>query len=203
MADLKAYRTKNPLVKHLAEDHPGESWDSYRMKVTRTHKSPMYRQITEGQMISKFKGDKVLNQKGEWGQNLPPKIVVEDGRQEDHLYTNPEGQNQEKGQEDRKRKVKEQTEGASINESNHEQIESKRKKSKIPEQILSKAELVKCMRITDDGPRTPGMDRNTEGQVLQSKGNRERLAGSIQPSETGDQNSTRAYSSKANGDKHL
>ena len=134
---------------------------------------------------------------------MPPKIVVEDGRQKNHLYTNAEGQNQEKGQEDRKRKVKEQTEGASINESNHEQIESKRKKSKIPEQILSKAELVKCMRITDDGPRTPGIDRNIEGQVLQSKGNRERLAGSIQPSETGDQNSTRAGLSKAKGDKHL
>ena len=77
MADLKAYRTKNPLVKHLAEDHPGESWDSFKMKVTKTHKNPMYRQVTEGQMISKFKGDKVLNQKGEWGQNLPPKFSVE------------------------------------------------------------------------------------------------------------------------------
>ena len=205
MADLKAYRVKNPLVKHLAEDHPGESWDSYKMRVTRTHKSPMYRQITEGQMISKFKGDKVLNQKGEWGQNLPPKIVVEDGRQEDHLYTNPEGQNQEKGQEDRKRKVKEQAEGANTRESNHEQIEieSKRKKSKIPDQILSKPELVKCMRTADDGPTTPGMNRNTEGLISQIKGNMERLAGSIYPSEPGDQNPTRAYFSKANGDREL
>ena len=43
LADLRAYRTKNPLVKHLAEDHPGESWDNFKMKVTRTHKNPMYR----------------------------------------------------------------------------------------------------------------------------------------------------------------
>ena len=59
------------------------------------------------------------------------------------------------------------------------------------------------MRPTDDGPKTPGMNRNTEGQILQVKGNRERLAGSIYPSETGDQNSNRAYSSKANGDRDL
>ena len=59
------------------------------------------------------------------------------------------------------------------------------------------------MRPTDDGPRTPEMNRKSEGQILEVKGNRERLAGNIQPSETGDQNSTRACSSKANGDKHL
>ena len=59
------------------------------------------------------------------------------------------------------------------------------------------------MRITDAGPRTPGIDRNTEGTISQIKGNRERLAGNIYPSEPGDQNSTRAYSSKANGDRDL
>ena len=68
---------------------------------------------------------------------MPPKIVVEDGRQEDHLYTNPEGQNQEKGQEDRKRKVKEQAEGANTRESNHEQTENESKRKKVRFQTRS------------------------------------------------------------------
>ena len=33
-------------------------------------------------MISNLNGDKLLNKKGEWGQNLPPVLVVEDQRDE-------------------------------------------------------------------------------------------------------------------------
>ena len=31
-------------------------------------------------MIANFTGGEVLNQRGEWGQNLPPRLVVTDGR---------------------------------------------------------------------------------------------------------------------------
>ena len=55
-----------------------------------------HKNVSEGQFISKFEGHKVLNHKGEWGHNLPPRIVVEDERQEGHEYTNPEGHVPEK-----------------------------------------------------------------------------------------------------------
>ena len=40
--------------------------------------SPLIRQTTEAQIITN-QGEKgeALNRKGEWGQNLPPKIVIE------------------------------------------------------------------------------------------------------------------------------
>ena len=71
LGDLKNWRMSNALVKHLAESHPGRGWDHFSMKVLNTHRSPMERQIKEGQLISNYKGDEILNQKGEWGQNLP------------------------------------------------------------------------------------------------------------------------------------
>merc|ERR1711954_442364 len=62
------------------ETHPGEHWDMFAMTVLKNHKTPLSTQVEEGHLISNFKGGMILNQKGDWGQNLPPKLVVTDGR---------------------------------------------------------------------------------------------------------------------------
>ena len=104
-------------MKHLSDEHPGQGWDHYKMKVTKIHGSAMEHQIAEGQKISKYDGHKILNQKGEWGHNLPPRLVVEDGRSRTHKFTEPEAiiqkQNSEGQNKGKKRgnKGKEELEG--------------------------------------------------------------------------------------------
>ena len=111
LGDLKNWRMSNALVKHLAESHPGRGWDHFSMKVLNTHRSPMERQIKEGQLISSYKGDEILNQKGEWGQNLPPRLVVEDGRNGQEKPINPEATQTEKqrGQQRKQNESNEET----------------------------------------------------------------------------------------------
>ena len=71
---------KNPIAKHWLEEHQGTEWE-FKMTVKEVHDSPLMRQSTEGYQIANFKGDLLLNQKGEWGQNLPPKLVIEDHKE--------------------------------------------------------------------------------------------------------------------------
>ena len=58
------------------ESHQGEPWD-FKMSVIRSHKYPLQRQSHEGRLIEDFKGQEVMNQKGEWGCNLPPKLQTD------------------------------------------------------------------------------------------------------------------------------
>ena len=68
------------LVQHGVDDHQGET-PEYSMRLLKTHGRPMYRQIHEGVLIDMFKGDTILNRKGEWGSNLPEKLRVGDEEQ--------------------------------------------------------------------------------------------------------------------------
>ena len=56
--------------------HQGEPWD-FSMKIVKSHKYPLLRQTYEGRLVEDFRGDEILNQRGEWGCNLPPNIMVE------------------------------------------------------------------------------------------------------------------------------
>ena len=47
------------------------------MKVKRSVKGNLARQSLEGRKIGTFKGDYPLNSKGEWGQTLALKLVLE------------------------------------------------------------------------------------------------------------------------------
>ena len=74
---------ESPLVEHLTDDHPeiDPSEDArgyFDMKVKSYHARPLQRQCEEAHQIISFKGHKILNRKGEWGQNLPPKLVEDD-----------------------------------------------------------------------------------------------------------------------------
>merc|ERR1711954_397929 len=68
--------SKNACGKHQVEMHQGEPWD-FSMKIVKSHKYPLLRQMYEGRLVEDFRGDEILNQRGEWGCNLPPDIMVE------------------------------------------------------------------------------------------------------------------------------
>ena len=67
---------ESPLVEHHLEHHRGEPI-AFQMKVLKFIPSPLWRQAREAFMITNSKADLILNRKGEWGQNLPPTLVLE------------------------------------------------------------------------------------------------------------------------------
>ena len=69
----------HPIVAHYLEDHPGLE-PSCGMKVIGFQEKNVYRQAKEGCLIADFSGDKLLNSRGDWGQNLPPRLEVEGKR---------------------------------------------------------------------------------------------------------------------------
>ena len=80
LASLNAEDDKSTLVEHWKGKHPGVQWE-YQHRIIKSYANPLQRQVHEGHLISSFKGDEVLNRKGEWGENLPPKIIIEDQRE--------------------------------------------------------------------------------------------------------------------------
>ena len=65
----------SPLVEHHVEDHPQEDpW--FETKVKSSHNKPLHGQCGGAHLIETFKGDKIMNRKGEWGHNLPPKLAI-------------------------------------------------------------------------------------------------------------------------------
>ena len=48
------------------------------MKVVSFHKTKLMRQATEATRIQMMEGGNILNRRGESGQNLPPKLVIDD-----------------------------------------------------------------------------------------------------------------------------
>ena len=60
----------------MQEDHencPPE----FQMKVSGYQMRPLDRQTEEASKIEEFNGHKYLNRRGEWGQNLPPRLTIE------------------------------------------------------------------------------------------------------------------------------
>ena len=56
-------------------------WD-YEMKILASHKSPLSCQIHEGHLISNLPGTRNPQQEGKVGENLPPKLIVEDQKEQ-------------------------------------------------------------------------------------------------------------------------
>ena len=72
---------ESPMVEHGEDCHQGESL-LFEMEVLEIHPTPLQRQTREQFLISTAKPGTTINRKGEWGQNLPPKLQVE-GEEED------------------------------------------------------------------------------------------------------------------------
>ena len=68
---------ESPLMGHSMEAH----WvapPSFQMKVLKFLKSNLMRKVSEGTRIQEMEGWNLPNRRSEWGQNLPPKLVVDD-----------------------------------------------------------------------------------------------------------------------------
>ena len=50
----------------------------FKLEVLRRFPKAMGRQIFEGHKIANYSGDKPINRRGDWGQNLPPKFSMDD-----------------------------------------------------------------------------------------------------------------------------
>ena len=68
---------ESPLVEHSLETH-GNRAPSFSMEVVSFLRTDILRQATEAAKIQSLEGGNLLNRRGEWGQNLPPKLIVED-----------------------------------------------------------------------------------------------------------------------------
>ena len=80
---LKNKDRKNALVEHWLDHHEGHEW-SYKMEICQVFDRPLSRQVTEGYQIQNYKGDVVINRKGEWGCYVPPQLqVLDEKNQED------------------------------------------------------------------------------------------------------------------------
>ena len=77
----------HPMVSHYREVHPEVDQVWMEMKVVSHQEKNLYRQSLEGHLISTFKGDHLLNGRGDCGQNMPPTLEVE--RPSFHPPTHP------------------------------------------------------------------------------------------------------------------
>ena len=67
-------------MEHHQENLP-EKQLKVKLEQVRSVVKPLQRQVLEGQsMVNVPSGTELMNKKGEWGQNLPPKFTVEDYR---------------------------------------------------------------------------------------------------------------------------
>ena len=73
---LEKMNLESPLVEHHFQDHPQED-PKFEMKAKSFHDKPLHRQCEEAHLIEAYTGDKIMNRKGEWGHNLPPKLSIE------------------------------------------------------------------------------------------------------------------------------
>ena len=85
LKQIKAGNNNSPMVEHQQEEHEGVP-SSFKLELVKSTPKPLERQVLEGQLIRNPKPEvKLMNRKGEWGQNLPQKFSDES-----------EGQNQVK-----------------------------------------------------------------------------------------------------------
>ena len=67
---LENHPEKSALGDHARDDHDGQTC-AFKMKLLSKHLKPLERQCKEGLDISEYKEGKVMNRRGEWGENLP------------------------------------------------------------------------------------------------------------------------------------
>ena len=70
---MRNHNKESPMIEHQEEAHPGEPV-RFSMEVIRKMKRPLDRKVLEGTLISESTPGSLINRKGEWGQNLPPKF---------------------------------------------------------------------------------------------------------------------------------
>ena len=74
---IQKMNKESPLVEHQMNNHP-RSDTKFGMKIEGFYRGPLQCQTREGQLISEYCKGPLMNRRGEWGQNLPPKLSLED-----------------------------------------------------------------------------------------------------------------------------
>ena len=72
---------ESPLVEHAEKEHEG-AIPRFKMEIKAYPKSNLARQALEASQIQENGRQNLLNRKGEWGQNLPPNLCIEDEKEE-------------------------------------------------------------------------------------------------------------------------
>ena len=78
---LELHQKRSPesvLVAHENEAHGGTIVE-WSMEANKYTKSNLIRQASEAFLIEKFNQANLLNRRGEWGNNLPPRLSLIDG----------------------------------------------------------------------------------------------------------------------------
>ena len=78
LALIEARSLESPFVEHFNEHHREEQDVRIKMNLVSQQIRPLERQTLEGLLISESKVGTLLNKKGEWGENLPPKFEIVD-----------------------------------------------------------------------------------------------------------------------------
>ena len=79
MGQIKKKDPENPMVEHHLEDHDQEEVPKLHLELVKRVAKPLERQVLEEYLIGNSKPEvSLMNRRGELGQNLPPKFVLED-----------------------------------------------------------------------------------------------------------------------------
>ena len=94
----------SPLVEHHNLEHPDKEEPDFAMEIISYPKTNLQRQAEEAEQILRHESANLLNRRGEWGQNLPPKLSIEDQSQDDKgkRKTGPRGSDKPKANKRRK-----------------------------------------------------------------------------------------------------
>ena len=66
---------ESPVIEHHLEAHQDKE-SRISMKLVSKEQRPLDRKILEGCLIAENREGQLMNRRGEWGQNLPPKIGI-------------------------------------------------------------------------------------------------------------------------------
>ena len=141
---LEKENGKNALWKHCATVQSGAKVE-FRMKVIRSHKSPMTRQVHESIEIEHSKANIIMNSKGEWNGSRIPRVVVE---------VADEVQDEE-GEEQRTFKNKKIDKNRNTNENGKWNMENLKKRKRDQDETEEKAKRIKENVESECGPAEP------------------------------------------------
>ena len=80
--DAKNEKDNSHIATHCKEEHAGRGMEKFSMKVIRTHKTALTRQIHEAVVIANSWNKNLLNSKQEYNRCIIPRITVMMGNKE-------------------------------------------------------------------------------------------------------------------------
>ena len=81
-ADYLSRKEDSHMWKHVANEHPNQPDIKFSMKIMKSHKSALQRQVHEAILIELHEGEPVLNSKGEYNRCKLPRLAVMFGDKE-------------------------------------------------------------------------------------------------------------------------